>query len=82
MLKNLGTDISENTNIDKAVLEVRVDASAGRGVAVRRGAGRNRHTATSTLWVQKLTQDGSVKFTKIHRISNPAHVDAGERHLK
>ena len=61
MLKDLGVDISKNTQIDKAVLEVRIDASAGRGIAARRGAGRIRHTATPTFWVQKLTQDGKVK---------------------
>ena len=43
MLKDLG-----------AVLEVRVDASAGRGIAVRRGAGRIHHIATPTLWDQEL----------------------------
>ena len=64
MLKDLGVDISENTKIDKAILEVRVDASAGRGIAVRRRAGRIRHIATPTLRVQPLTQDGIVKITK------------------
>ena len=65
MLKDLGVDINKNTKIDKAVLEVRMDASAGRGIAVRRGAGRIRHIATPTLRVQKLTQDGIVKIAKI-----------------
>ena len=53
MLEDLGVDSSKSTQIDKAVLEVRVDASAGR-----------RHIATPTLWVEKLTQDGIVKITK------------------
>ena len=79
MLEDLGVDISKNTKIDKAVLEVRIDASAGRGIAVRRGAGRIRHTATPTLRVQKLTQDGKVKITNIPGISNPA--DLGTKHL-
>ena len=39
MLKDLGLEISKNTKIDKAVLEVRFDASGGRGMAVRRGFG-------------------------------------------
>ena len=34
MLKDLGVDISKNTKIDKTVLEVRVGASAGRGIIV------------------------------------------------
>ena len=71
--------ISKNTMTDKAVLEVRVDASAGRGMAVRRGAGRIRHIATPALWVHQLTQDGMVKITKIPGISNLA--DLGTKHL-
>ena len=71
--------ISKNIKNDKAALEVRVDASAGRGIAVRRGARRIRHTATPTLRVQKLTQDGIVKITKLPEISNPA--DLGTKHL-
>ena len=62
MLKDLGVDISKNTKIDKAVLEVGVGACAGRGTAVRRGAGRIRHIATPTLRAQKLTQDDNVKM--------------------
>ena len=58
MLRDFGVDINKNTKI--AVLEVRVDASAGRGIAVGRGAGRIRHVATPSLRVQKLTQDGIV----------------------
>ena len=53
MLKDLGVDISKNTQSDNTVLEVRVDASAGRGKAVRREAGRIRHVATPTLRVQE-----------------------------
>ena len=79
MLKDLGVDTSKNTNIDKVVLEVRSDTSAGRGTAVRRGARRIRHIATPTLRVEKLTQDGKVKIRKIPGISNPA--DLGTKHL-
>ena len=58
MLKDLGVDISKNSYINQALLEGRIDVSAGKGIAVRRGAGRSRHIATPTLWVQKLTHDG------------------------
>ena len=51
--KDSGVDVSKITKIDKAVLEMRVDASAGQGIAVRRGAGRIRHIAAPTLWVIK-----------------------------
>ena len=82
MLRDLGVDISKNTQIAKAVPEVRIDASAGRGTAARRGAGRIRHITTPTFWVQKLTQDGKVKITTIFGESNPAdlrtkHLDGG-----
>ena len=40
MLKDQGVDISKNTYIDEAGLEVRIDASAGRDTAVQRGAKR------------------------------------------
>ena len=56
MLEDLGVDISKNAQIDKAVLGVRIDASAGRGIAVWRGAGKIRHIATPTLRVRQLTQ--------------------------
>ena len=79
MLKDLGVDISKNTIIVRAVLEVRVDATAGRGMTVRRGAGRIRHIATPNLRVQKLTQDGMVIISKIPGISNPG--DLGTKHL-
>ena len=76
MLKDLGVDISIITMIDKAVLEVRVDASAGRGIAVPRGAGRIRHIATPTLWVENLTQDVIIKITMVPGASNPTeHLD-------
>ena len=49
MLKDLGADISKNTQIGQAFLEVRIDASAGQGIAARRGA----HIATPTFWGAK-----------------------------
>ena len=79
MLKDLRVDISRNAQIDKAALEVRIDAAAGRGNTARRGAGRTRHIATPELRVQKLTQDGKVKITKILGVSNPA--DLGTKRL-
>ena len=68
MPKDLGVDTSQSTKIDKAVLQVRIDASAGR-----------RHIATPTLWVEKLTQEGKVRITRIPGVSNPA--DLGTKHL-
>ena len=73
MLRDLGVELTGD-----ATIEVKVDATAGRGVAMRRGAGRTRHIATPTLWVQKLVQDGKVKVSKIPGSANPA--DLGSKH--
>ena len=64
MLKDLGVDISKNNQIDKAVLQVKIDASAGRGIGVWRGAGRIRHIATPTVWVQKSHKTAKSKSRK------------------
>ena len=74
MLRDLGVKLTGD-----ATVEVKVDAAAGRGVAMRRSAGRIRHIATPTLWVQKLVQDGKVKVSKIPGSANPA--DLGSKHL-
>ena len=74
MLRDLGVKLTGD-----ATVEVKVDATAGRGVAMRRGAGRIRHIATPTLWVQKMVQDGKVKVSKIPGNTNPA--DLGSKHL-
>ena len=74
MLRDLGVKLTGD-----ATVEVKVDATAGRGVAMRRSAGRIRHIATPTLWVQKLVQDGKVKVSKIPGSANPA--DLGSKHL-
>ena len=48
MASDLGADLD---------LDVFVDATAGKGIATRRGVGKVRHLHTFTLWVQKLVQD-------------------------
>ena len=74
MLRDLGVELTGD-----ATIEVKVEATAGRGVAMRRSAGRIRHIDTPTLWVQKLVQDGKVKVSKIPGNTNPA--DFGSKHL-
>ena len=73
MLRDLGVEL-----IGDAAIEVEVDATAGRRVTMRRGAGRIRHIATPPLCVQKLVQDGKIKIPKVHG-DNPA--DLGSKHL-
>ena len=45
---------------ESSALTVHVDATAGLGIANRRGAGRIRHIATPTLWIQRLVSSGAV----------------------
>ena len=51
--------------VDSPSLEIKLDATAGRGIAMRRGAGRIRHIATPTLWLQRLVIDGVIKMTRV-----------------
>ena len=69
MISDLVVDVSENRKIGRAVLDVRIGASAGQGIAVR--VGRIREFATPTVVVQKLTQDSKSKSLKILGVSNP-----------
>ena len=43
---------------------VRYDATAGAGIANRRGVGRVRHLHTPTLWIQRHVQDGRCRSVK------------------
>ena len=45
--------------------EIKLDATAGRAMAMRRGAGRIRHIATPTLWLQRLVINGDIKMTRV-----------------
>ena len=65
--------------IMKEPLDLKLDASAGIGIAQRRGAGRIRHIATPTLWLQKAVGDGRVKVSKLPGKENPA--DLGTKYL-
>ena len=55
-----------------------MDATAGMGVASRRGAGRIRHISTPTLWLQRAVNDGRVRLQKVLGKGNPA--DLGTKH--
>ena len=73
MARDMGIDIQKP-------LDVRVDATAGIGVASRRGAGRIRHIHTPTLWLQRAVHDGRVKMSKVNGPENPA--DLGTKHVE
>ena len=72
LVKDMGVDIQE-------ALDLKLDATAGIGVAQRRGAGRIRHIATPTLWLQKAVSEGKVKVSKVAGKENPA--DLGTKYL-
>ena len=44
--------------VDSPSLEIKLDATAGRAIAMRTGAGRIRHIAPPTLWLQRLVING------------------------
>ena len=60
-------------------LQVTVDATAGIGIASRKGAGRIRHIATPTLWLQRMVNDGTIMVSKVPGPQNPA--DMGTKPL-
>ena len=60
-------------------LRLRIDASASIGVCNRKGAGRIRHIATRTLWLQHHVARGAIEISKIEGTVNSA--DLGTKHL-
>ena len=59
--------------------ELLVDATAGKGIASRRGAGRVRHLHGPLLWAQKLVEDRVFAIKKIPGATSAA--DLGTRHV-
>ena len=58
---------------------VRVDATASKAMASRRGVGRVRHIHTKVLWVQKAVARRELTNAKVLGCQNPA--DLGTKHL-
>ena len=53
-------------------LNIHVDATAGIGIASRRGIGKIRHLDTSFLWVQKCLHERRALVKKVLGTENPA----------
>ena len=53
-------------------ISLRVDSTACLGTAGRRGAGRIRHIATPSLWIQRAVNDGLLDLSKVDGKDNPA----------
>ena len=58
---------------------VKVDASASKGIASRRGVGRIRHLHTQVLWVQEACARRELAVDKLPGAENPA--DLGTKYL-
>ena len=58
---------------------VRVDATASKAIASRRGVERARHLHTQVLWVQEAVARRERAIVKVPRVENPA--DMGTKHL-
>ena len=60
--KELGSSVNE--------LELQTDASACKGMLLRRGAGRVKHLCTKQLWVQGAIENQNIKVVKVPREAN------------
>jgi hypothetical protein len=72
MLRDMGVDI-------ETPLDEKFDATAGIGIASRRGAGRISHIHTPTLWLQRAVNDGRASISKVPGDRSPA--DLGTKFL-
>ena len=60
-------------------VDIMIDATAGVGIASRRGVGKVRHLHAPLLWVQKIVEDRIVALKKIPRDVNVADLPTGHR---
>ncbi len=72
MVQDLGVTVTEPVNLH-------MDATAGLGIAQRRGVGRIRHSHTPSLWLQRSVRDKRVVLFKVPGPENPA--DLGTKHV-
>ena len=70
----------EDFGIIHVKIELSCDATAGRGMAERRGVGKVRHLNTPLLWVQRAVQQGRVSIRKVPGTHNVS--DMGTKHIE
>jgi len=58
----------------KVKVDIKTDSSACIGISHRQGAGRVRHVATPTLWLQQCVANGSITIGKIDGKDNGANL--------
>ena len=56
----------------EAMVEIQTDASAAKGIALRRGLVKVRHIEVNQLWVQEEVAEGKLKIRKISSDVNVA----------
>ena len=64
----------------KKPMSLQMDATAGLGVAPKRGAIRILHSNNPTLWLKCAVQDGRIRTTKCPSKTNPA--DLGTKYVE
>ena len=74
-MQSLCEDMNEKVNI-----VLRCDATAGKGIAERRGVGKVRHLHVGLLWLQRHTQRGTIKIEKCDGKFNVS--DIGTKHVE
>ena len=65
MLRDLGVEVHVRVN---------TDASAARGICMRRGLGKVRHIEVNQLWVQEAIASGRISLDKVGTSDNLADV--------
>ena len=70
----------EDYGITEVAIRLCCDATAGKGIAERRGVGRVRHLHTPLLWLQSAVQRKLLQLHKVSGEENPA--DLGTKHVE
>ena len=73
-IKSVLADLGVNVK-----LRISTDASAAKGIASRRGAGKTRHIEVNQLWVQEKVANGEIELQKVRTQENLA--DALTKHV-
>ena len=74
MIEMMGTMhmAAEHLGYHSCTLELRLDASAARGILLRNGSGKLKHLGVKELWGQQTVRTNSIEVTKITRSINVA----------
>jgi len=59
--------------------KLKMDATAAKGIAARRGVGKIRHLETQTLWLQRHVTNKKIDIEKVPGNDNPS--DLGTKHV-